>query len=158
VQINVADISSGSDGAAGGLVFPKIAAIVVDQPVAQLASTISIKPGNVAAATGAPAAAGAPGSPQAPSVVAGQGTTGNGQACGCSCLCGQAAFPPNVGLGAFGGALGMVSRSVERHDSKAYKKIGEMPVAPGAAASVGAMPPAPAASGQGVPLASNGTA
>jgi hypothetical protein len=80
----------------------KIAAIVATAPVQEVASTVSINPGNVGAqATGAAPAAG-----QA-TVVPGQGTTGNGQECGCSCLCGAGSFPPDAGVGEFGGFLGM---------------------------------------------------
>ncbi|KAF2399044.1 hypothetical protein EJ06DRAFT_531359 [Trichodelitschia bisporula] len=83
-----------------------LAAIQAPSAVAQVASTISINVGNQnAAATGATGAAGA-----VPSVVAGQGSTGNGQACSCMCLCGAGAFPGNAGQGAFGGFLGMSFR------------------------------------------------
>jgi hypothetical protein len=83
----------------------KNAQIVASQPVQQLASTISIAPqgnGNAKATPGAPAAG------AAPSVIAGQGMTGAGQACGCMCLCGAGSFPANAGQGAFGGTLGML--------------------------------------------------
>jgi len=45
-------------------------------------------------------------------VLAGQGTTGNGDACACDCLCGAAAVPSNVGLNNFGGYAGMLPSSV----------------------------------------------
>lgn len=84
----------------------KLNAIVAAQPVPQVASTVTLRPGNVAAGTAPSPVAGAPGAAQ-PSVVAGQGTTGNGQPCGCSCLCGSGAAPPQgVGQGSFGGVIG----------------------------------------------------
>ncbi|KAF2430661.1 hypothetical protein EJ08DRAFT_633377 [Tothia fuscella] len=86
--------------------------IAAGAPPAQVASTISIAPqgnGNAAAtpaAPGGPQASGVQQGGAAPSVIAGQGQTGNGQACGCMCLCGAGSFPANAGQGAFGGTLG----------------------------------------------------
>ncbi|KAF1986601.1 hypothetical protein K402DRAFT_412633 [Aulographum hederae CBS 113979] len=76
------------------------------------ASTVTVvagaaAPSGAAGATGAGTGAGAP-APSA-TVVQGQGQTGAGAACGCQCLCGQNSFPPNAGLGEFGGFLGMAS-------------------------------------------------
>jgi hypothetical protein len=78
-------------------------ALVAQNPAPQLMSTVSINigNGNAAAATPGASAAGTQ-----PSVVAGTGTTGSGQACSCECLCGSGSFPPNAGIGAFGGFLG----------------------------------------------------
>jgi hypothetical protein len=90
----------------------KNAAIVAEQPVPQVASTISIKAQGAGAAQATPGAPGAPGAPAA-SVVPGTGVTGNGQACGCQCLCGAGSFPANAGQGAFGGVLGRFA-SLER--------------------------------------------
>ena len=63
-----------------------------------------------AAASTPPAAASAATAPPAASsglatVVAGTGTM-NGDSCSCSCLCGVNAFPPNAGIGNFGGMGG----------------------------------------------------
>jgi hypothetical protein len=105
------------------------------------ASTVSI---NVGAGAAAATAAAPPG--QA-SVVQGSGTTDSGAVCGCSCLCGTNAFPPDAGIGAFGGALGeshfapcLAGRSIAN-----MSNAGTLPgiSAPTAAAAVaGVMPPA----------------
>jgi hypothetical protein len=59
------------------------------------------------AAPGAPAGPASPAAPQGSQVIAGVGTNGSGDQCGCQCLCAaQVAAPPNVGLGAFGGIVG----------------------------------------------------
>lgn len=73
-------------------------ALVAQNPAPQIATTISINIGG-----SNPSATASIGKP---SVVPGQGTTGNGQACACECLCGSGSFPPNAGVGAFGGFLG----------------------------------------------------
>lgn len=73
-------------------------ALVAQNPAPQIASTVSINVGS-----GKPMATAAIGQP---SVVPGQGMTSNGQACACECLCGSGSFPPNAGVGAFGGFLG----------------------------------------------------
>ena len=39
-------------------------------------------------------------------VAQGEGTTGNGQACGCDCLCGGGPVPAGVAAGSFGGVAG----------------------------------------------------
>jgi hypothetical protein len=94
----------------------KLDAIVADQPVSQVASTITVNAGGVAAVAtpGAPGASGAPGAPSGQaSVVPGQGQTGNGQPCGCNCLCGSQAAPPNAGQGAFGGFFGKIKPMVD---------------------------------------------
>jgi hypothetical protein len=78
--------------------------IVAQAAVAQSAAgqTVTVSVVGAAAATGAAGASGAQ-----PTVATGQGMTGQGQACGCQCLCGVNAFPQNVGQGMFGGFLGM---------------------------------------------------
>lgn len=75
-------------------------ALVTQDPEPPVMSTVSINLGGAGAA-----AATAAGS--AASVVTGTGTTGNGQACSCECLCGSGSFPPDAGVGAFGGFLGV---------------------------------------------------
>lgn len=91
---------------AGGVQFSNDA-LVVDQPAPQIASTITVNPagnaGNVAA--GQTPAAGQS-LPQG-TVIPGQGTLGNGQPCGCQCLCGPGQAPPaGAGQGSFGGVAG----------------------------------------------------
>lgn len=135
----------------------KNAQIIAAQPVQQVASTISIAPqgnGNAQATPGAPAAG------AAPSVIAGQGTTGAGQSCGCMCLCGAGSFPANAGQGAFGGTLGMFSYHPRSDILKRRKLIngtGAMPdgavpgagmMAPMAAPPAGTAAPAPPQAGQ----------
>jgi hypothetical protein len=90
---------------AGGVQF-KGDALVVDQPAPQVASTVIINPagngGNVAAGQPTPAQS----LPQG-TVIPGQGTLGNGQPCGCNCLCGAGQpVPGGVGQGSFGGFAG----------------------------------------------------
>jgi hypothetical protein len=90
--------------------------IVIDAPIPQVSSTVLISEGSgISAATSslavvAPLGTGAsaiPAAPQGAQVVAGQGTDGRGDACGCQCLCGVgSAAPPNAGLGNFGGVVG----------------------------------------------------
>ena len=78
-----------------------VAAGAVQQSAAGKTVTISVA--GQAAATGSAGAAA--------TTVAGQGTTGNGQACGCTCLCGTNAFPQGAGQGQFGGFLGQMPMS-----------------------------------------------
>jgi hypothetical protein len=100
----------------------KNAAIVAAQPVPQVASTISIKAQGAGAVQATPGAPGAPAASAAPaaSVVPGTGMTGNGQACGCQCLCGAGSFPANAGQGAFGGVLGK-SNSLDSNTCEVLK-------------------------------------
>ncbi|KAF2471578.1 uncharacterized protein BDR25DRAFT_285084 [Lindgomyces ingoldianus] len=66
------------------------------------ASTVTVVAGGgQAAATGSAAAATA-------SVAAGQGLTGDGQACSCQCLCGVNSFPAAAAQNNFGGFAGMI--------------------------------------------------
>lgn len=104
----------------------RLNAIVAEPAVQQIASTVSV---NVAGVAAAAAPSGAPlGGP--PQVIAGQGQTGAGQQCGCSCLCGQGAVPPGAALGSFGGIAGEMP----------------MPQSPAGLSQAGAMGPA----GQGI--------
>jgi len=119
--------------------------IVIDAPIPQVASTVLINEGSgMSAATSslavvAPLGTGAsaiPAASQGAQVVAGQGTNGKGDACGCSCLCGVgSAAPPNAGQGNFGGVVGV------------------MPDQVGTAPTMAAMAPAPAAPSAGSPPA-----
>lgn len=81
-------------------------ALVAQNPAPQVMSTVSV---NIGGANNAAATPGAPATGGQPSVVAGQGTTGSGQACSCECLCGSGSFPASAGVGAFGGFLGKLN-------------------------------------------------
>jgi len=92
----------------GGVQF-KQDALVAQNPPPQVASTITVNVngngGNVAAGQPTPVAGGQS-LPQG-TVVPGQGTLGNGQPCGCQCLCGAGQpVPAGVGQGSFGGFAG----------------------------------------------------
>lgn len=88
------------------------------QPTAALPQTTAPANGGNTANGATPAAS------EAPAVIAGQGTTGNGQACGCQCLCGMGSFPANAGQGAFGGFLGTCLSSLPQdHEMLTRTKV-----------------------------------
>jgi len=70
---------------------------VAATPPAQAASTITIS-----------ATAGNGALNSQATVVPGHGATPDGQACDCSCLCGANSFPQGVGMGSFGGFVGLM--------------------------------------------------
>jgi hypothetical protein len=95
-QFKARAIQQGNPGLAGP------AGLVVQAAAPQVASTVSIQ----VAGVGTPAAQpiGPPGT-----VVQGTGRTGNGQPCGCQCLCGgSVAAPAGVAQGNFGGVVGQM--------------------------------------------------
>ncbi|KAI4178944.1 MAG: hypothetical protein LQ346_007310 [Caloplaca aetnensis] len=93
--------STSTPAAAPPVVSPPPAAAPAASPPPAVVSPD--QPQNNAAAAPASPPAMAPGS----SVVTGSGSMVNGQ-CGCSCLCGVAAFPAGAGMGMVGGLSGAV--------------------------------------------------